>query len=157
VTALDDIWRIEMKSAFPGTTAMRCCFCFFLLSSFHASFEWCVQRTARSQPFKSDSLTSDDMTASTVTQRKYALYSRCSRSFIQLQARRVDARANYDSIYGMIRLHINYQQAQLKQTDQRGSFAFRCSSVTIHNNRDSYTTLRFERKITHESYYEILQ
>ena len=59
-----------------------------------------VQRTVRSQPFKSHSLTSDDMTKSTVIRRNYALYSRCSRSFVQLRGRRVDARGEIDSKYG---------------------------------------------------------
>jgi len=82
-----------------------------MLLEFVQALEWCVrQRTVRSQPFQSHSLTSIDMTASTVTRRHYSLYSRCSRSLVQLRGRTVDALGNLDSTYGLCttRLDIKY-------------------------------------------------
>jgi len=35
VAALDDTWRIEMKCAFPGPTATRCCSCCCHALTFH--------------------------------------------------------------------------------------------------------------------------
>jgi len=62
-----------------------------------------VQRTVRSQPFHSShSLASGgDMDTSTTTRRHYSLYSRCSRSLVQLRGRTVDALASLDSTYGL--------------------------------------------------------
>lgn len=67
-----------------------------------------VQSIRQAPPFKPHSLNSDDMTSSsTVILRNYALYSRCSRSLVQLRGRTVDALGSIDGKYGkgQIALH----------------------------------------------------